>query len=123
MTKSQIIAASMLALAVSVPPSAAIADGVPRPACAVRGKAAGGVPQAICDALARHLAAAHPGVDPAGLHLVLDRATPRAVSGHVAWADGSARGASLSTDAQDGALAAADLDHFAQNALDLFLFR
>lgn len=123
MTRSGPIGASALALAGLLAPPVALAD-VPRPDCAVRGKvAADGLPLAACDALARHLARDYPGLDPAALRLVLSHATTRGLTGRIERVDGSVRGPNVSVDALDGPLGGADLDHFAQNALILFLFR
>lgn len=123
MTGLHTLGALALAIAGFLPPFAALAD-LQRPDCAVRGKvAAADLPQAACDALARHLARAHPALDPADLRFVLTHATARRLSGRIERVDGAARGPDVSVDAQDGPLTTADLDHFAQSALALFLFR
>lgn len=123
MTRWLTIDALALAIAGFFPSCAAFAD-MPRPECVVRGKAGEeGLRIVLCDAVARHLAAAFPGLDPETVRLVLTRVSPRSVSGYIERVDGSGRGPDISVDAQDGPLDAADIDHFAQNALNLFLFR
>lgn len=123
MVRLQILCASALAFAGAVPWVAALAE-VPRPVCAASGKTEDdGQRQAVCAALSRHLSAEYPDLDPTGLRLVLTRATDRAVSGHIERTDGSARAPDVSVEAQDGPLGPADLDHFAQSALILFLSR